>query len=155
MFKTLLVFAGIIGFAYAPAQNAPSLASLKDSKRVLLVFAPSDQNSDFQQQFQMLSRSAADMQQRDLVIVPVLVNVGQYTSANTLRNTHPPVASDQDQVALRNRFHVAPGEFSAILIGKDGGEKLREHTPISAEKLNQTIDAMPMRKDEMRQQKPQ
>lgn len=36
-----------------------------------------------------------------------------------------------------------------ILIGKDGGAKLRSEKPLSMAKLQETIDAMPMRQDEM------
>jgi len=35
-----------------------------------------------------------------------------------------------------------------VLIGKDGGEKLRSAQPITAERLFATIDAMPMRQSE-------
>ena len=48
-----------------------------------------------------------------------------------------------------NRFHVASNQFAVNLIGKDGGEKLRKRIPIAAETLNATIDAMPMRQNEI------
>ena len=41
--------------------------------------------------------------------------------------------------------------FEAVLVGKDGGEKLRTDTPITPERLFETVDAMPMRRQEMRQ----
>jgi hypothetical protein len=37
-------------------------------------------------------------------------------------------------------------------VGKDGGEKLRSDTVVSPEQLFSIIDAMPMRKDEMKNQ---
>jgi hypothetical protein len=40
--------------------------------------------------------------------------------------------------------------FTIILVGRDGGEKLRSSEVVSAEKLFGLIDAMPMRKDEMK-----
>ncbi len=40
--------------------------------------------------------------------------------------------------------------FTFILVGRDGGEKLRSSEVVSAEKLFGLIDAMPMRKDEMK-----
>lgn len=52
--------------------------------------------------------------------------------------------------ALRRRYHIEPGAFTVILIGKDGGEKLRSAAPLPADRLFATIDAMPMRRDEMR-----
>ena len=41
--------------------------------------------------------------------------------------------------------------FEAVLVGKDGGEKLRSPEPLTPERLFETIDAMPMRQQEMRQ----
>jgi hypothetical protein len=134
----------------ALAQDAPPLASLKDKSRVLLVFTASGRSPAFEQQIDILEKASADIKERDLVIIPILPSTGEPTSADTLRTAHPQVASETEQLALRHRFHVAPGEFAVILIGKDGGEKLRQHTPITAQKLNQVIDAMPMRKEEMR-----
>jgi hypothetical protein len=43
--------------------------------------------------------------------------------------------------------------FSVVLIGKDGGEKLRRATPLSPEELFAIVDAMPMRRAEMRERK--
>jgi len=36
-----------------------------------------------------------------------------------------------------------------LLIGKDGGVKLRSKAPIAPRTLVETIDAMPMRQDEL------
>ncbi len=58
--------------------------------------------------------------------------------------------SPDEQAAARRRFHVRPNDFTVILIGKDGGEKLRSHQPVSLDILRSTIDAMPMRQEEMR-----
>jgi hypothetical protein len=40
-----------------------------------------------------------------------------------------------------------------LLVGKDGGVKLSSSSPLSASTLFGTIDAMPMRIDEMRRRK--
>lgn len=41
--------------------------------------------------------------------------------------------------------------FTFVLIGRDGGEKLRSAEVVSAEKLFGLIDAMPMRKNEIKE----
>lgn len=51
---------------------------------------------------------------------------------------------------LRRRYEVDRGAFRVVLVGKDGGVKLDERAPISAATLHATIDAMPMRRQEMR-----
>ncbi len=116
-------------------QPGPALASLKDNHRALLLFAASEQDPFYLQQRMTLAAHTSEMQDRDLVVISVLG-----------KPEH-----DEQQTELRRRFHVRPGEFTLILVGKDGGEKLRRHTPLSAEQLEQTIDAMPMRRDEIRQ----
>ncbi len=55
-----------------------------------------------------------------------------------------------DAAAARRRFHVKAVEFAVVLVGKDGGEKLRTGKPFRFEKLRKTIDAMPMRQEEMK-----
>ena len=40
--------------------------------------------------------------------------------------------------------------FEIVLIGKDGGEKFSSPEPITPDRLFEIIDAMPMRRDEMR-----
>ncbi|MCF2489231.1 DUF4174 domain-containing protein [Dyadobacter sp. CY347] len=41
--------------------------------------------------------------------------------------------------------------FTFLLIGRDGGEKLRSNEVVSPEKLFGLIDAMPMRRNEVKQ----
>jgi hypothetical protein len=103
-------------------------------KRVLLVIAPSANDEQIQKQQDILQKQKAGLQDRDLEII--------YLPMNT--------AKQGDQDFLMRKFNMKPNEFYAILIGKDGTEKLRSAIPLEAEKLFGTIDAMPMRKEEMR-----
>ncbi len=43
-------------------------------------------------------------------------------------------------------------DFTVILVGKDGSEKLRSQNLLTTEKLFALIDSMPMRRGEMRNQ---
>ena len=54
--------------------------------------------------------------------------------------------------AMAKRFELASSRaFAFVLVGKDGGVKLvRRKAPITRKELFATIDAMPMRRDEMR-----
>ena len=132
-----------------------TLATLKDTHRVLLLFAPSDRDPRYVQQMQMLAHHGAEMKERDLVLIPVVTEAGPQITAETLRVIRGPGLSDEEQLLARQRFHLAPEAFATILLGKDGGEKLRVTAPVSMDRLNRTIDAMPMRKDEMKERKPQ
>ena len=50
------------------------------------------------------------------------------------------------------KYQLREGVFEVILIGKDGGVKLRENSLVEQEKIFALIDTMPMRQAEMRRQ---
>lgn len=55
-----------------------------------------------------------------------------------------------DKSSRQERITDRPRAFTFLLFGKDGGEKLRSYEQVEIERLFATIDAMPMRKREMR-----
>jgi hypothetical protein len=57
----------------------------------------------------------------------------------------------EGSAAARGRFRVEDGPFAAVLVGRDGGEKHRSTEPVVPEGLFEVIDAMPMRRREMRE----
>jgi Domain of unknown function (DUF4174) len=59
-------------------------------------------------------------------------------------------APAQSAGALRVSFGASTASFRAVLVGKDGGAKLSQSEPLDAVRLFATIDALPMRRDEMR-----
>jgi hypothetical protein len=52
--------------------------------------------------------------------------------------------------AFQKAWGLEERPFQAILIGKDGGIKLKSQTPVKATRLFTLIDSMPMRIEEMR-----
>jgi hypothetical protein len=117
------------------------LKDLKDRARPLLIFAPKPDDPQLQIQVRTLNEHAAETHDRDLVPIALPYNNPSPTPAQL---------TPTDAEAARRHFHVNPGDFAVILIGKDGGSKLRSDKPLTMEKLNETIDAMPMRQDEMK-----
>lgn len=97
-----------------------TLDALRDRNRVLLVFSNGD-NALSEAQLDVAARHAQEFRERDLVLVGLS---GTDASVPALL-----LAPGGDKAA-RNRFHVTTGEFTVILIGKDGGEKLRSHQPM-------------------------
>ena len=93
----------------------------------------------------------------------VLLTFGNPTS-DKLRDqkailaTDPDGLEDRDLVILEppqtntlaKRYKVDPKNFTVILVGKDGGEKLRQQEPVTLDQLFGLIDQMPMRQREMR-----
>ena len=125
--------------------HVTSLHALRDVARPLLIFAAKPDAADLAIQLRTLEEHAAEAHDRDLVAI-----------ALPFRNPSPtPVQlSSAEAEALRRRFGIAPEDFAVILLGKDGGAKLRSAKPLSMRRLAETIDAMPMRQEEMRSKTP-
>lgn len=119
-----------------------NLAAQQWKHRVLLVFAPSEQSPAYQQQQRLWQGQDAEVHDRDLLPIEVL-------ATGTSRANGTAIATDSAN-ALRQQFGIAPTEFAVILVGKDGTEKQRHSTPVEPATIFSTIDAMPMRQQEIR-----
>ena len=121
-----------------------SLSNYQWKNRLLLLFAPSEQDSAYQTQKQLFKGHQSQLDERDLRLVEVFAN-GKSHLGNQ--------AIDAASVGqLRDRFKVSKDEFCLILVGKDGYEKRRNHAPIELARIFAQIDQMPMRQQEMRGQ---
>jgi len=56
----------------------------------------------------------------------------------------------KDAATLQQTFNPANSDFLIVLIGKDGGVKLKEQIVVPVETIFYLVDAMPMRRAEMR-----
>ncbi len=111
-----------------------SVDAYRGHDRLLIVFAPTVVDAALARQ-----REGADVAafaERDLRVIEVVGGV--VTGATDTASS------------LRARFDAPLAMFRVILIGKDGHVALDSLTPVSAARLDATIDAMPMRRDEMR-----
>lgn len=124
----------------ATSPPASAAASYKWTHRPLYVFAAPGTPA-LAAQRRIVAESRAGMSERDMVVVWV---VGD---AVTSELGQGPAAS---AASLRRRFGVGPREFRAVLVGKDGGAKISQGFPLDAARAFATIDAMPMRRQEMR-----
>jgi hypothetical protein len=110
-----------------PAEDV-DLAAFKWQARPIIVFADSAADPRFGEQLELLAARAEDLVERDVVLI---------LDADPARN------SDL-------RLKLRPRGFQLVLIGKDGGVKLRKPFPWSVRELSRTIDKMPMRQQEIR-----
>ena len=108
--------------------------------RLVLLFAPSPEDTRYQEQKVVLEAARAGLEDRALVVFRLFVTSG-YVGEKSL--TQNEIAS------LRDRFEVAESAFVFILIGKDGMVKRRAEEVVSIVDLFDQIDAMPMRRREM------
>lgn len=103
-------------------------------KRILLVGSPSAQQADFVRQKAILAKEEAGLRERDIQVIEILYDQ----------------LAESDRTFLRKELAVPINVFNVVLIGKDGGIKLKQSTPMTMEALFPTVDAMPMRRQEMR-----
>ena len=110
--------------------------------RLLLLFAPGADSALYLRQQEMLLVAKPVLNERDIVVISVLQDAVSMKQRSAER-----VSADD----LRDAYDVLPHDFRVVLIGKDGGVKLRQDQPILAADLFALIDSMPMRKQEMGQ----
>lgn len=94
---------------------------------MLLIFADKESNTKVKEQQNILKAHQNGLNERNIEV--------KYYYA------------DNDKAAFKARKLTA--SFTVILVGKDGGDKLKSTLPVSLKKLFDTIDGMPMRKHEM------
>ncbi|TCL08895.1 uncharacterized protein DUF4174 [Shimia isoporae] len=96
--------------------------------RPLVVFADTDRDPRFVEQMALIEARAADLAERDVVVI---------------------VDTDTDTPsAVRERLR--PRGFMLVLIGKDGIPYLRKPFPWDVREISASIDKMPMRQQEIR-----
>ena len=99
--------------------------------RPVVVFADSPNDPRFEQQMALLKSRSAALATRDVVV---------------LTDTDPASGSEL-------RKNLRPRGFMMVLIGKDGGVKLRKASPWDVRELSRVIDKMPMRQREVRERR--
>lgn len=113
-----------------------NLETYKWEKRLLLLFAPSINNTELGRQQELVRRSRPGIAERQLEVLE-LVPGG---NAATMRED------------LLRKFGVEAERYTLLLIGKDGQEKFRTQKAVPLEEVFKIIDQMPMRREEMRKQ---
>ena len=143
MLRPFVLVLLVSGLAVAAlAQTPPSKPSLPErikaqrwQKRVVVLYAPTAESAELRQQKASMSAAQAQMQDRDILVIEAIE-----ASLNP-----------REKQYVRQTLGVEPGSFAVVLLGKDGGVKRKETEPIDPKALFQTIDTMPMRRQEMRE----
>lgn len=107
------------------------LSEFKWKKRPVIVFADSKDDPAFVEQMEFLADRADDLHERDVIVIV---------------DTDPEARS-----AIRLRMR--PRGFMLTLVGKDGDVKLRKPFPWDVREITRSIDKMPMRQREIRDDK--
>jgi hypothetical protein len=125
------------------SMSSMSLHEFQWRNRLLLIFAPDIKHPMFEDLNKSITSQQADLVDRDLVILEILESGTSLIGRDHLDT----VQAD----SLRKKFNALPGKYTIILIGKDGGIKLRnEDKDTQLDAVFALIDSMPMRQSEMR-----
>jgi hypothetical protein len=125
-----------------PARAAA--AELSDylwQSRPLLVFAPTGNDPRLVETMRRIEASRCDFADRDMVLGRIVADGTSFLDGDV-------VDTSQAQ-RLRSEFGIGANSFSVVLIGKDGGEKLRVNDVPELPAIYAVIDGMPMRGSEM------
>jgi len=120
-------------------QQASFLESYRWKKRLLLIFSKPENEPFFTKQIATVRMAADGYKERDVVILCVSQGKISDEKGNVLATISP-----KDELNI-----LFDQQVGIVLIGKDGGEKLRSIEPVSNEAIFGLIDSMPMRKSEM------
>jgi hypothetical protein len=111
----------------------PDLDRLKWQSRVLVVFAPGEDDARLKRENELVEAQQDGFLERDLKVYRILGDA-------------------PDAERLRAKLEVEKKPFAVVLVGKDGSVKLRKSEPLHPDELFRVIDRMPMRKREMHNQ---
>ena len=107
--------------------------------RVLVVFSDSERVHSTRQR-EVIDSDAPGFAERDVVVLGLGGSGELYHDVNV------------DQPEVKGRYGVEDG-FMVLLIGKDGTVKRVWRRPVTASEVFELIDAMPMRRSEMRRKR--
>lgn len=123
---------------------AVRLVDFQWKNRCILIFSPQLTNEAAQSQLRLLEQDAEGLTDRDLVLLHLGKNEGIWGKKTI---------SPASVAAIRKQLQIGEQESTLVLIGKDGGVKLRQAFPVPRAQLYGLIDAMPMRRQEMKEPK--
>lgn len=139
---TAILFAAILAMTCAMAattRSVDAVEAIRWERRAMIVFSSDATDLKLAKQRAIVAADAGGFAERKLSVVEV---------AGDAVTIDGKPRGDADVIAIRRRFEVGPEQFRVILVGLDGGEKLRREEAVTAALLFETIDRMPMRQEE-------
>ena len=128
--------------ALMPARAAAAeLGDYLWQSRPLLLFAPTENDPRLVETMRRIDASRCDFVDRDMVLGRIVTE-----GTSTLDGQ---VVDTNEAQRLQSEFGIGANSFSVVLIGKDGGEKLRVNDVPDLPTIYAVVDGMPMRGREM------
>lgn len=129
-----------LALPFTAQATEPGLEPYEWENRVLIIFEDADAKQSWAQEA-LVMVGDEHFEERDMVVL----RMGRDTVEPLVGDAVPGI----DPARLRRELGVGDNAFRTVLIGKDGGVKMRSSSPICAATLFSTVDAMPMRRQEM------
>ena len=127
------------------AASAQDLTNHRWQDRLIVIIAEDGTHPTFLQQVQELQQDQDALLERRLLIYQVL--------PQRFKVGVDDAGVWKDSPTLYEQFNTAKAPFQVLLIGLDGGVKLRKQTFTAQDDFFDLIDTMPMRRAEMRRKK--
>ena len=142
----LLLFLGqaAVHDAFSQGGSPLDLNGYRWKNRLLMVFSPSQEDPNYKPLVKEMQDQRNGLRDRELLVLEVFEK-GESRFGDT-------VLKKEAVDFLRLKFSAGQGSFLVILVGKDGGEKMRRQNQIvSLTEIFTMIDGMPMRQREMKE----
>ena len=120
--------------------RADVLEAYRWQNRLVVVAAPSPSDPLLGRQKAQAAKDASGWEDHKLRLLEVV--------AGAVKDNGVVLAAEGDRIL--DRLRLDRERFSVVLVGLDGTVKLRQEIPISNRQLFSLIDAMPMRREELR-----
>jgi len=122
--------------------NGQNLKKHQWKQRVILIIANDAHNESYQSQLEELNMTSEELKERKLIrytILPYQYKLQDKTDRDWIKGSELYKAYNSEKVA-----------FKIILIGLDGSVKIEQRNILTTKTLLSTIDAMPMRRTEIK-----
>ncbi|MFC4097382.1 DUF4174 domain-containing protein [Euzebyella saccharophila] len=126
--------------------HSQNLSSHQWKNRVLIIKSEDKKSELFKKQLGEFETTDAELKERKIALYKI---VGDDF---WLKNYTKPNANTTEKITIKFKDEIleASKNFEVILIGLDGGVKLRQSSLVTKEQLFQLIDSMPMRANELK-----
>ena len=121
--------------------TALDLSQYEWKNRLLFIFAPHSSHPSLIDLRDDISVQKEEIMDRDLIVFQI------YEACSSFKDMSEIDHETADK--LRQTFRAVPGLLTVIVVGKDGGVKLRRNEQVNLDEIFLLIDGMPMRREEM------
>ncbi|HDZ15557.1 hypothetical protein LCGC14_1093240 [marine sediment metagenome] len=139
-FLTFTIYAIIMTFSHT--SEAQGLNDYQWKNRILLLVDKSSSSEALISQLEVLNADKKALKERDLIIFRI-------TPDEVLTSNGEKTKIGQNEIY--KNYNLESNFKGVILLGKDGGVKMRQPFEVKTQKIFALIDGMPMRKREIRE----